>query len=72
MNPLLVTWSPIKYTSIGMENFNSLNDSGFLNIKCSPNGILHRKLARLSFEEFGDAFHVFVLGQISFAFHIAI
>ena len=72
MNPLLVTWSPIKYTSIGMENFNSLNDSGFLNIKCSPNGILHRKLARLSFEEFGDAFHVFVLGQTYFPIHIAL
>ena len=31
----------------------------------------YRQLARLSFEEFGDAFHVFVLGQISYAFHIA-
>ena len=26
----------------------------------------------MSFEEFGDAFHVFVLGQVSFAFHIAV
>ena len=72
MNPLLVTWSPLQYTDIGIDNFNALNDSGFINIKCSPNGILHRKIARLSFEEFGDAFHVFVLGQTYFPIHIAL
>jgi len=72
MNPLLVTWSPLKYTDIGLKNFRSLNDSGFLNIKCSPNGQIHRKLARLSFEEFGDAFHVFVLGQMYFPIHMAL
>ena len=72
MNPLTVTWSPLIYTNIGWKNFQSLRDSGFSNILSSPNGKLHRQLARLSFEEFGDAFHVFVLGQISFAFHIAI
>ena len=72
MNPLTVTWSPMIYTNIGWQNFQSLRDSGFSNILASPNGLLHRKLARLSFEEFGDAFHVFVLGQISYAFHIAV
>lgn len=72
MNPLTVTWSPLIYTNIGFKNFQSLRDSGFSNILSSPNGKLHRELARLSFEEFGDAFHVFVLGQVSFAFHIAI
>ncbi|MDC0044728.1 N-acetyl sugar amidotransferase [Pelagibacteraceae bacterium] len=71
MNPLLVTWSPLKYTDIGIKNFNSLNDSGFVNIKCSPNGIIHRKLSRLCFEELGDAFHTFVLGQMYFPIHIA-
>ena len=29
-------------------------------------------LARLCLEELGDAFHVFVLGQISYPFHIAL
>ena len=72
MNPLTVTWSPLIYTNIGWKNFQSLRDSGFSNILSSPNGKIHRQLARLSFEEFGDAFHVFVLGQVSFAFHIAV
>ena len=72
MNPLLVTWSPIQYTDIGLQNFRNLNDSGFVNIKCTPNGIIHRKLARLSLEEFGDAFHVFVLGQTYFPIHMAL
>ena len=72
MNPLTVTWSPLLYTDIGLQNFQGLRDSGFTNILASPNGELHRQLARLSFEEFGDAFHVFVLGQVSFAFHMAI
>ena len=72
MNPLTVTWTPLLYTDIGWQNFQALRDSGFSNILASPNGRLHRQLARLSFEEFGDAFHVFVLGQLSYAFHIAI
>jgi len=72
MNPLTVTWTPLIYTNIGWKNFQSLRDAGFTNILCSPNGKLHRQLARLSFEEFGDAFHIFVLGQYSYAFHMAI
>ena len=72
MNPLTVTWAPLMYTEIGWKNFQAMRDSGFTNLLCSPNGKLHRHLARLSFEEYGDAFHVFVLGQVSYAFHIAI
>jgi len=72
MNPLLVTWSPLQYTDIGIKNFRSLCESGFVNIKATPNGKVHRKLARLSFEEYGDAFHVFVLGQVYFPIQIAI
>lgn len=72
MNPLLITWSPLKYTNIGMQNFDSLNDSGFNAIRCSQNGILHSKLARLCLEELGDAFHVFVLGQCYFPIHMAL
>ena len=37
-----------------------------------PNNLFQRKLARLCLEELGDAFHVFVLGQISYPFHIAL
>lgn len=71
MNPLTVTWAPLQYTDIGIKNFDSFCDSGFTNLLCTPNGKIHRKLARLSFEELGDAFHVFVLGQVSYAFHMA-
>ena len=71
MNPLTVTWSPLEYTDIGWKNLRGKIKSGFNNFLYSPNGLLQRKLARLSFEELGDAFHVFVLGQVSFPFHIA-
>jgi N-acetyl sugar amidotransferase len=71
MNPLTVTWSPLKYTDIGRYNFEAHIDSGLSNILCTPNGNLQRKLARLCFEELGDAFHVFVLGQISYPFQMA-
>lgn len=71
MHPLTVTWSPLKYTEIGRKNFYNKINSGFSNLLFTPNGMVHKLLARLSLEELGDAFHVFVLGQISFAFHIA-
>jgi N-acetyl sugar amidotransferase len=72
MHPLTVTWSPLKYTDIGFQNFHSLIDAGLSNLLCTPNGVFQRKLARLCFEELGDAFHVFVMGQVSYAFHIAL
>ena len=71
MNPITVTWAPLKYTDIGRENLQSKIDNGFDNFLYSPNGIFHRKLARLCFEELGDAFHVFVLGQVNFPFYMA-
>tara|TARA_Y100001958_G_C21248319_1_gene580862 strand:- start:631 stop:1827 length:1197 start_codon:yes stop_codon:yes gene_type:complete len=71
MNPLTITWSPLKYTDIGWSNLQSHNNSGLTNMLCSPNGNFQRKLARLCFEELGDAFHVFVLGQISYPFQMA-
>ena len=72
MNPLTVTWSPLEYTKIGLQNLQSKIDSGFNNILFSPNNLFQRKLARLCLEELGDAFHVFVLGQVSYPFHIAL
>ena len=72
MHPLTITWAPFIYTDIGLQNYQSLVDAGFTTIKCSPNGKIHKKLARLSFEEFGDAFHVFVLGQMYFPLHMAL
>ena len=71
MNPLTVTWAPLQYTDIGFENYKAMCAAGFTNLMCYPNGKVHAKLARLCLEELGDAFHVFVLGQVSYAFHIA-
>ena len=72
MNPLTVTWAPLEYTDIGRQNLQSNIDSGFSNLLYTPNGKLQKKLARLCFEELGDAFHVFVLGQVNFPFHMAL
>ena len=71
MNPITVTWAPLRYTEIGKENLQNKIDSGFDNFLYTPNGIFQKKLARLCFEELGDAFHAFVLGQVNFPFHMA-
>lgn len=71
MNPLCVTWAPNKYTDIGFKNFESFVDSGFTTINCFPNGKLNRLLSRISFEELGDNFVPFVMGQHSYVYHIA-
>jgi N-acetyl sugar amidotransferase len=72
MNPLTVTWSPLSYTAIGRTNHDAMIGSGFNNILFTPNGITQRALARLCLEELGDAFHVFVMGQFAYPFHIAL
>lgn len=72
MHPLTVTWAPFKYTDIGFQNFQSFTGSGFNNLLCHPSGTLHRKLARLAFEELGDAWQPFAYGQMCYAFHIAV
>ena len=71
MNPLTVTWTPMIYTDIGRVNWEAFVDSGFTNLFCAPNGQLQRSMARLCFEELGDAFHVFVLGQVHYPIWIA-
>jgi N-acetyl sugar amidotransferase len=71
MHPLTVTWAPFEYTEIGWKNFRNFIKSGFNNLLASPNGKLHRKLARLSFELVGDSFLPFIYGQTVYAFHIA-
>ena len=71
MHPLCVTWSPFKYTKIGMDNLYNFIASGFDNILGQPNGELHRKLTELAFELKGDAWEPFLYGQKSWAFHIA-
>ncbi len=73
MNVLTVTWSPHLYTDIGFKNFQSMIHVGGLdNILGSPNGIIHRKLTRLSFEILGDPFQPFIYGQTNFPLQIAV
>ena len=72
MNPLTVTWAPLKYTDIGKQNLEAHNASGFTNLLFTPNPKMNGKIARLCLEELGDAFHVFVLGQYCFPFHMAL
>ena len=36
MTPLTVTWTPLIYTDIGYQNFQSFRDAGFTNLMCSP------------------------------------
>lgn len=71
MNPLTVTWAPFRYTDIGRRNHQSFVDAGFNNLLAYPNGKLHRKLARLCYEELGDAWQPFAYGQMCYSFHIA-
>jgi N-acetyl sugar amidotransferase len=71
MHPLTITWAPFEYTDIGWQNYLSWKDSGFDNLLCFPNGILHRKLSRLAFELLGDAWEPFAYGQKAYAFQIA-
>ncbi|MBI1974746.1 MAG: N-acetyl sugar amidotransferase [Parcubacteria group bacterium] len=72
MHPLCVTWAPFEYTDIGWKNFQNFVKSGFTALNCFPNGVLHRKLARIAFELKGDAWEPFAFGQKAYAFHIAL
>lgn len=71
MHPLTVTWAPFLYTDIGWQNYLNFKDHGFDNLLCFPDGMLHRKLARITFELLGDAWEPFAYGQKAYAFHIA-
>ncbi|MBI1179642.1 MAG: N-acetyl sugar amidotransferase [Alphaproteobacteria bacterium] len=72
MTPLTVTWSPFRHTEIGWANLQRFIASGFSNVMGTPNGNLHRKLARIAFESVGDAFQPFSYGQMAFVFHMAV
>ena len=71
MHPLTVTWAPFLYTDIGWKNYLDFKDRGFDNLLCFPDGIIHRKLARVAFELLGDAWEPFNYGQKPYSFHIA-
>jgi len=72
MHPLTVTWSPFIHTDIGWQNFQRFVQAGFTNLMGTPNGRLHRKLARAALIAVGDPFVPFIYGQLAFGFHIAL
>lgn len=72
MHPITITWAPFMYTEIGWKNYVDFKDHGFDNLLFFPNGVLHRKLARLAFELHGDAWDPFAYGQKNYAFHMAV
>ncbi len=72
MNPLTVTWSPLKPTAIGRQNLDAFIASGFDNILGTPNGKVARRLTRLAFEYLGDPFQPFIYGQTHFPLQMAV
>ena len=71
MHPLCITWAPFIYTDVGRRNFDAFVQSGFDCIAMFPNGLIHRKLARLSLEYIGDPFQAFVYGQLCWPMNAA-
>lgn len=72
MNPLCVTWAPLKATSLGRENLDSFIQSGFDHILGTPNPKVTRKLTELAFKIMGDPFQPFIYGQTNFPIKSAI
>ncbi|AXR69295.1 N-acetyl sugar amidotransferase [Leptospira mayottensis] len=72
MNPLTVTWAPLKATEIGRKNLDSFITSGFDNVLGTPNGKVTRRLTNLAFKYLGDPFQPFIYGQTNYPMHMAI
>ena len=67
MHPILITWPPALYTSIGQRNFDSWLDAGFANYTYNQNKKLHKLLTREAFLNLGHPFQPFILGQKNLA-----
>ena len=72
MNPLCVTWAPLKATNIGGKNLQSFINSGFNHIMGTPNPETTRKLTKLAFNYLGDPFQPFIYGQSNFPINVAV
>jgi len=71
MNPLCVTWSPLRPSDVGRKNIYSFIDSGFNSIIGTPDPTVASILAWHSLVEMGDPFQPFIYGQTNFPFQIA-
>lgn len=72
MNPLAVTWAPLKASAIGRQNLDAFIASGFNHILGTPNPQVTKKLTHLSFKHLGDPFQPFIYGQTNFPLHMAV
>lgn len=72
MHPLTVTWAPSIPTEIGRKNLYNFIQAGYDNIFATPNGKIHKKLSKITFEEFGDNFLPFIYGQLNYPYQIAV
>lgn len=72
MNPLLVTFAPLRWSKIGWQNLQSLIDTGFDTEICVPNTYAYRLLSRLSTEYLGDPFQPFVYGVKAYPIRMAL
>lgn len=72
MNPLCVTWAPLRPTEIGRQNLDQFIAAGFDHILGTPNPKVTRKLTQLSFAHLGDPFQPFIYGQTNFPLQIAV
>jgi N-acetyl sugar amidotransferase len=73
MHPLTVTWPPLLYTDIGLQNFRAWTEvGGFDNVSFKPNGAVHSLLTRLSIENILHPFQPFILGQKNLAPKLAL
>lgn len=71
MNPLTMTWAPSVYTEIGFRNLLAQVHSGFDNVLYTPNGLVHRRMCRISTIEVGDPFQPFIYGQVYLPIRVA-
>lgn len=72
MHPLCVTWSPMLYANIGMQNLQNLINSGLDSHLCSPNRLVQRKLSKLGLVMTGNHHDPFGRGIMCYAFHVAL
>src|SRR5712691_1811466 len=72
MHPLCVTWSPMLYANIGMQNLQNLYNSGIDGHLCTPNRMLQRKLSKLGIVMTGNHHDPFGRGIMCYAFHVAL
>jgi len=71
MHPLTMTWAPHIYTEIGFRNLLAQVHAGLDNVLYTPNGLVQRRMCRISTIEVGDPFQPFIYGQANLPLRVA-